>query len=338
MRFDNPIYDHGFSFPDIASFPDVSSEGRYEGNDLTGVTLIQEAIKQRNLDLFQKGYAHYMKIADGKLFSKLDHMFNFYSNFERGRRDVDIPSNKVYEDLFENGISYLDLDLDELKVLIKPYVDQLLSISDWRPPPGTYDRLQQLDATFKGKVQKLFEDSGVIDGASKYNRGGRRLHVANAVLHVAKPTDQNWKQFLYDCDTVTETINMHIDPKEDVIKAMVYLGEVDEESGPFSYIEKSNRWVYDEVQSVFGRAITTGSYCCTKQSRAVVFQLPKQLRVSYNFGRLLLDNTPQQKNLLDQRKQFISSKGNVCIFDPAGMHQGGICKSKNRIALQVLMK
>ena len=338
MRFDNPIYDHGFSFPDIASFPDVSSEGRYEGDDLTGLTLIQEAVKHRDLDLFQKGYTYYMKIGDGKLFSKLNHMFNFYSNFERGRTDVDIPPNKVYEDLFEDGISYLDLDLDELRVLAQPHIDQLLSIPDWRPPPGTIDRYHQLDESYKQKVHNLFEQSGIIDGASKYNRGGRRLHVANAILHVAKPTDQNWKQFLYDCDTVTETINMHIDPKEDVIKAMVYLDEVDEESGPFSYVEKSNRWAYDEVQSIFGRSITTGSYCCDKQSRAVVFQLPEYLRVSYNFGRLLLDNTPEQDRLLEQRKRFVSSKGNVCVFDPAGMHQGGICKSKNRIALQVLMK
>ena len=25
MRFDNPIYDHGFVFPDIADFPDVKN-------------------------------------------------------------------------------------------------------------------------------------------------------------------------------------------------------------------------------------------------------------------------------------------------------------------------
>ena len=26
MRFDNPIYDHGFVFPDIADFPDILHE------------------------------------------------------------------------------------------------------------------------------------------------------------------------------------------------------------------------------------------------------------------------------------------------------------------------
>ena len=32
MRFDNPIYDHGFVFPDIADFPDVKHERHYMGN------------------------------------------------------------------------------------------------------------------------------------------------------------------------------------------------------------------------------------------------------------------------------------------------------------------
>ena len=31
MRFDNPIYDHGFVFPDIADFPDVKDEPKYQG-------------------------------------------------------------------------------------------------------------------------------------------------------------------------------------------------------------------------------------------------------------------------------------------------------------------
>ena len=32
MRFDNPIYDHGFVFPDIADFTDILHEKRYTGN------------------------------------------------------------------------------------------------------------------------------------------------------------------------------------------------------------------------------------------------------------------------------------------------------------------
>ena len=63
----------------------------------------------------------------------------------------------------------------------------------------------------------MFTKLGVIQGATKYNKG-KQLQVKNVVLHIATPTDQNWKQFLYDCSLTTRTTNLHIDPKEDVIK------------------------------------------------------------------------------------------------------------------------
>ena len=161
----------------------------------------------------------------------------------------------------------------------------------------------------------MFTKLGVLQGATKYNKG-KQLQVKNVVLHIATPTDQNWKQFLYDCDTVTKTTNLHIDPKEDVIKSMMYLNDITLDDGPFSYVEKSNRWVYDDLQNIFGRAISTGSYCHTPESRVVVFQLPKILRISHNFGRVLLDDTEQQKMIIRKRKMFTSDKGNLCIFDP----------------------
>ena len=337
MRFDNPIFDHGFTFPDIADFPDVADEYR-NPSDVDGVDIIRKSIQSRDLSSFRKGYRSLVKHNDEKLFAKLEHMFNFYSTFRSSRKEMGIKSNKVYEGLYENGISYLDLDIDDLVKSTKPIVDKLLSKPDWRPPPGKFDRFQQLDDSYKSKVQNLFKKSGIIDAASKYNKGGRMLRVANVVLHIAKPTDQNWKQFLYDCDTITKTTNTHIDPKEDVIKAMVYLNDVDEDTGPFCYVEKSNRWVYDSVQDIFGRSITTASYCCDPESRKKVFQFPKFLRVSHNFGRLLLDGTPEQDKILNEQTMFTRSMGNVCVFDPAGIHKGGICNSKNRIALQVLMK
>ena len=338
MRFDNPIYDHGFIFPDIADFTDVLQEERYiDDGKIEYVSMMKEAIQKSDLKMFEQGYKWYMKIPDVKLFDKLNKMFKFYSNFKISRAENNLPSNKIYEDLFENGISYLNIDTIELNNILKKDIESLLSIPDWRPPPGQFDRAKQCDTDIVKMVNDTFQKLGVLQAATKYNKG-KQLQVKNVVLHIAKPTDQNWKQFLYDCKTVTRTTNLHIDPKEDVIKAMIYLNDITENDGPFSYVEKSNRWIYDDLQNIFGRAISTGSYCHTPESRAVVFQLPKQLRISHNFGRVLLDNTEEQYRILKQEKLFTSDKGNLCIFDPAGMHRGGICKTGNRIALQILMK
>lgn len=338
MRFDNPIYDHGFTFPDIAQFPDVIKEKRYisEGED-KNIPLMYEAIKKSDIKNFIKAYKDYMTITDQKLFDKLNTMFQFYSNFENTRIESKLPANKIYEDLFENGISYLNYDIRNLKQILKPEIESLLKIPDWKPPPGHFDRSKQLDENIVKIINNIFEEIGILQAASKYNKA-HELKVKNVLLHIAKPTDHNWQQFLYDCKTITKTINLHIDPKENVIKSMLYLNEVTPDNGPFSYVEKSNRWIYDDLQNIFGRAISTGSYCYSPESRAIVFQLPKQLRVSYNFGRVLLDNTYEQETILKREKLFTSDKGNLCVFDPAGMHRGGICKKGIRVALQILMK
>ena len=338
MRFDNPIYDHGFVFPDIADFPDVKDEPKYQGNgNEQSVAIMKEAIQKSDLNMFQNGYQYYMKNVDTKLFNKLNTMFQFYANFEDNRIESNLPTNKIYEDLFENGISYLKVDVKELQSKLENDINILLQQPDWRPPPGQFDRAKQLGPEYIRLVNDMFNKLGVIQGATKYNKG-KQLQVKNVVLHIATPTDQNWKQFLYDCDTTTRTTNLHIDPKEDVIKAMMYLNDITLDDGPFSYVEKSNRWIYDDLQNIFGRAISTGSYCDTPQSRATVFQLPKICRVSHNFGRILLDDDPQQKMIVEKEKMFTSDKGNLCIFDPAGMHRGGICNKGTRIALQILMK
>ena len=338
MRFDNPIYDHGFVFPDIADFPDVKDEPKYQGNgNEQSVAIMKEAIQKSDLNMFQNGYQYYMKNVDTKLFNKLNTMFQFYANFEDNRIESNLPTNKIYEDLFENGISYLKVDVKELQDKLEQDINNLLQQPDWRPPPGQFDRAKQLGPEYIRLVNDMFTKLGVIQGATKYNKG-KQLQVKNVVLHIATPTDQNWKQFLYDCSLTTRTTNLHIDPKEDVIKAMMYLNDITLDDGPFSYVEKSNRWIYDDLQNIFGRAISTGSYCDTPQSRATVFQLPKICRVSHNFGRILLDDDPQQKMIVEKEKMFTSDKGNLCIFDPAGMHRGGICNKGTRIALQILMK
>ena len=338
MRFDNPIYNHGFVFPDIADFPDVAHEPKYQGNGKEeSVSIMKEAIQKNDLNMFQNGYQYYMKDVDTKLFNKLNNMFQFYSNFEDNKIENNIPSNSVYTDLFEQGISYLKLDIKELRDKIDDEIKNLIVLPDWRPPPGQFDRAKQLGPDIVKLVNDMFQSYGILQGASKYNKG-HNLTVRNVVLHIAKPTDENYKQFLYDCKTVTKTTNLHIDPKENVMKAMMYLNDITIDDGPFSYVEKSNRWIYDDLQNIFGRAISTGSYCHTPQSRSTVFQLPKVCRVSHNFGRLLQDDTEEQERILEQEKPFTSDKGNVCVFDPAGMHRGGICKTGTRIALQILMK
>ena len=55
---------------------------------------------------------------------------------------------------------------------------------------------------------------------------------------------------------------------------MMYLNDITLDDGLFSYVEKSNRWIYDDLQNIFGEIISTGSYCDTPDQEPV-FQLLK---------------------------------------------------------------
>ena len=339
MRFDNPIYSHEFTFPDIANFPDTFDQPVFFDTNESDYDLhlmrncIQEKNGPRFINLLNKYYQG-PKSLRGNILKYFQHVTEFADT----RVDMDMPDNQVHESLYEQGVWSTYLDTSTMQQLAMPIADQLLEQPDWQPPPGIFDRLQKAPKQLVREVKEQFAETGILQGATKYLSRGRNLKVSHVVIHVATPTDSNWKQFLYDCDTVTRTTHLHIDPKEDVVKSMIYLNDIDRHSGAFSYIPYSNRWIHDPLQEVFGRAITTGSYCHNKESRAPIFNLPSHLRVSYNFGRTLLDNDVQQQMLLDQDVYDESEQANCVVFDPAGMHRGGQCTTGNRIALQVIMK
>ena len=338
MRFDNPIHDHGFKFPDIANFPDVAHEPRFvdTADSDRKIKVLREAIRKNDIKLFVQTCLRF-NIKHKSLRGGLNKKFEFYSNFEQSRVNLDIPSSPTYEEMLENGVFATSVDTDELQKICQPFIDKLWEIPDRMPPVGEFDRSMRLNNDIRRKVNSLFQQKGILDTASKYNKS-KPLQVSAVYLHCNTPNDQNWKQFLYDCNTVTRTTHLHMDPDEDVIKGMIYLNDVGPDNGAFSYIPTSNRWIHDEVQNIFGRAISIKSYCDTPEKRAHVFNLPSFLRVSHNFGRTLLDNDPQQQMLLDNEKMFGSKDGNCVIFDPYGMHRGGQCKTGNRVVLQVLMK
>ena len=88
--------------------------------------IMKEAIQKSDLNMFQNGYQYYMKNVDTKLFNKLNTMFQFYSNFEDNRIESNLPTNKIYEDLFENIISYLKVDVKELQDKLEQDINNLL--------------------------------------------------------------------------------------------------------------------------------------------------------------------------------------------------------------------
>lgn len=334
MRFDNPIHDHWMTLPDIAAFPEYSEEDR--NDERCDLASMKEAFIRGDWSKFEEILNLHIPV-DSQWVSRLYNYFNIYGAYHRNGypRSQSIVDNDAHRDLYLDGIHITRLDLDGLNY--QHIIDGLLNQPDWKPEPGTYDRGVFLEPVEVKKIHEKLRVSGLLDAASAYS--GKWRKVTGAYLHVSMPTDYHYKQFMSDATIVPRWINTHIDPKENVMKAIIYLEDVGEANGGFGYVPESNRFIYDPLQEIFGRAISTGNYCRTPEMRQEIFGLPEELRVSYNFGRCVLDDSEIARHLDDNFVRVTSDMGNVMVFDAgAGMHQGGIVKEGRRVSIQVLMK
>jgi len=330
VRLDNGILDHGFKFPDLAEFPDYENEDRFDED--VDLSPLYKHFVEANGKAFLKELSKYTNVNEPWI-NKLMSYFYIYSGYDRHSSIID---GDCFYNLYNKGIHITSLPFGDLDV--SKTVDKLLNDPDWKPEPGTYDRGVYLDAKNIAFVNDKFKKAGILKAVSAYSGGLKE--VKNVFLHVSTPTDYHYKQFMSDATTTPKWTNLHIDPKEDAMKAIVYLEDnVGEENGAFGYVPKSNRFLYKDLDSVFARAISTGNYCRTPEMRKSVFSLPKRFRISNNFGRCILDGSEMSKYFDERFLRVTSNMGNVSIFDAgAGMHMGGKCKTGRRIALQVLMK
>jgi hypothetical protein len=360
MRFDNPITDHGFNLPDVADFVDVKHEQRltdldcsvyldklknyYSNNSLREFkSTLHDLLKKTEKEMpLADGEAEHIQKWKKRLFS----LFLFTRNFEpnvKAREDTwsNIESNHWHDDLYENGFAPGHIkDTADIKHILGTEIDKLLNKPDAKTDIGSYDRslpkLDKLHPSVLVLLQNKFKEAGILDGVKKFLKTKNAPRVTKATLHISKPSDTHLFHSYEDCKTISQTTNLHIDPKEGLVKALLYLDPVEDDNGPIWFVKTSHRWQYDPLETLFARGIATGCYFNNPTARRSVFRLPTQIRKSFGFGRCLQDGTPQQKLLLDNAVRITSNIGNVVLFDAGNvMHTGGWVKKHQRINLQI---
>lgn len=162
--------------------------------------------------------------------------------------------------------------------------------------------------------------------------------VKDLTIHVSKPGDKHHYQQFRDCETVTKLLNLHVDPKPGIMKAIIYLSDVGEDDGPFQAIE-SKDWEYDELQRIYAWGNSVGNYCHTREHRRVANAFPSRYRRNAIIGRLISDESELSDWFLSNLVTYTSDIANVIVFDPCfNFHRGGICKAGTRVNLQVRLQ
>ena len=364
MILPNMIYDHGLTLPDIADFPDAGKV-TYPSNKVDWLPYDGEfnvAMREYNIEKFQVAYTKLCgdifgsgevelsgeaRATHQQQSSRIMQFLGLYFNSCKNQVDrEDIPDNKISNDLDKYGCSHFKIDpskIQAIKMMLSEQINRLLAIQDHEAKPHFYDRFVTMRKADRpdvfNAVEKIFDDNNVFTGASKYNRNSKNLALDTIALHIATPTDTHHYQTLKDLPTVSDTISLHMDPKFNLIKSILYLQDVDEDSGPFTTVPTSNRWYYDPFERMVACGNSTGNYLDNQHKRDALLCMPSKMRKNVILGRYIRNGTQQSKMLLSKMHKYTSDHADCIIFDPTQtLHRGGLCNKGHRINLQILMR
>lgn len=207
-------------------------------------------------------------------------------------------------------------------------------------------------------IQSALRSEGVLSAVSHYV--GCEMEWLYAALDFSHH-HQNWYKNCYaDSGLPTaRTAYMHFDADPDIVKAMLYLSDVDAAAGPFRYVRGSHRWQrspflfalhkgFDVEQTkVFpmeadGLDYKLGYYrprFFLKDHRRDLLTLPSAFRGTTHFGDDIVDESDLSRHLLACEETFLGPRGTLIVFDGSGgIHRGAQVEGGERWAVQIAMR
>lgn len=299
-----------FEFPDSAVFPENEAPV-YEGDD--GPDFAEASRFSQDLAALKLRALDFLGERENAI---LNEQINRIAHTE-------VLYRRSPRSTMEPGIVFFHRDTARLESFFAEDIRKALCL----PPPAD---VKTVDGAIVRKDRAAKEMVARFLGATRLPR--------SVTVHVSRPGDRHHYQQFRDCKTTTRLLNLHMDPKPGVTKAIVYLSEVTEEDGPFQFIAGSQDWEIDPIQRLFAWGNSVGNYLHTSEHRRVASAFPSRYRRNAIVGRLIPDGSDLSEILLRSLKTFTSDVANVMVFDPSyNLHRGGQCRTGMRVNLQVIL-
>jgi len=233
-----------------------------------------------------------------------------------------------------------DAIVETLNAALAEEIRQVRAQSGERPV-GRYDRALVFDPLKEDRVGHLVEDvlerCGILDVASAYR--GMEMRLSWVTLHLSRPGDSHLHQTFDEPGFRPATLNMHFDPKQGHVKALLYLNRPDEGDGPICYVPGTHRFACRSLPRLAGKANHVTNYLQTETERRAFMKLPPSLRANAFIGSFAETAPGLRDFLLTHEVKLTAARwGNIHLFDPGGIHRGGLCREDGeRLALQIII-
>lgn len=180
-------------------------------------------------------------------------------------------------------------------------------------------------------IETTLREAGVFDTASAYL--GRKARLIDVNPQINDTSDTFWRDIFPDTELngLPPTAYCHRDASGGDLKAIIYMTDVDDRAGPFSYVIGSNRMKIDRLDDLICEANDSNGLAGTDaRSRARFAALPARLRQKGAFGNDLRPDSALGQEIGQGLWAVKGRKGSIVLFDTKGIHRGGMVEAGER--------
>ena len=180
-------------------------------------------------------------------------------------------------------------------------------------------------------IEATLREAGVFDVASAYL--GRQTKLVDVNPQINDTSDSFWRDIFPDTElkALPPTAYCHRDASGGDLKAIIYMTDVDERNGPFSYVIGSNRMRIDRLDDLICEANDSNGMAGTDPAaRARFAALPRKLRQKGAFGNDVTPDSPLGREIGQGLWAVTAGRGSIVLFDTKGIHRGGMVEDGER--------
>ena len=291
-----------------------------------------------------------LNIRNGKtIFSKLKFIKYSLKNAVglSKKKFLNYEKNDVAKSMDLNGcavVKFSEKDFEELENVSKEYFQKL---EDRRNLTDKSNRNFEESRSYANRddspklfqvIEKIFEKSGVLLGASY--QLGRDVKLIDVNPQINDKSDSFWSEIFTDNDNMEfpDAAYFHRDASGGDLKAIIYLSDVGNDNGPFTFSIGSHKMSISKIDDWICETNDSCGFSSTEKSLRLKFSnLPKTLRQKGSFGNDLDNKSDFTRDILNSAWKITSKKGSIVLFDTKGAHRGGmVLKGKRKVITCVL--